>query len=798
MAADLPVAAVLPELREVFSRHSAAVLAAPPGSGKTTLVPPGLLSIARKIIMLEPRRLAARAAACRIAELLGEEPGRTAGYRVRGEQCVSPGTRIEVVTEGILTRMLQDDPELDGVDLLIFDEFHERHLDGDLALALALDAAAALRPDLKILVMSATLEEEKTAKLLGNAPVIRCNGTLFPVREHWGSGFGTSADAGERAAAMAYKVLQNEPGDILIFLPGYKEIMAAAELLEKNVPSNVRIHVLYGSMELKQQRAAIQPAPPEIRKIVIATNIAESSLTIEGIRSVIDSGLERSARFDPASGMERLVTVRSSQSSMRQRAGRAGRLAPGAVYRFCTESEFFQSPESRPPEICTADLTGFVLELACWGAPPDALRWLDPPPGPAWQEGEKLLQKLGALDDAARLTPRGRAMSRYPAHPRLAGMMLAAKELDLQPLAAELAALVTERDIGGAGTDLRERLALWRKRPKACPALNAARDALLRAAGCRYREQDEEDAAQLLAHAYPDRIGRRRGRGFLLSGGRGAAFPEGDCLAHLEWIIAAHLDGAGANARIRLALPYSEELLRQTFEPQLTETVRLENDRVTAFREEMFGAVTLQSTRLAVPDAGKTAALLADVLRQRGENLLALGADESAWLTRLRFACRCEPEVWQDPAEHWEEILLLTGARSVDDLRKTDWKNIFCQWLTYPAVQKLDAAYPERFLTPAGSRLRIDYSGETPTLAVKVQEMYGQKVHPSLAGGKWPLLLHRMSPAGRPIQITGDLPGFWRGSWELVRKEMRGRYPKHVWPEDPANAAPTTRAKPRQ
>ena len=799
MAAEqLPVAGVLEELKSVLAAHPAAVLAAPPGSGKTTLVPPGLLSIARKIIMLEPRRLAARAAAHRIAELLDSEPGDLAGYRVRGEQCVSKNTRIEVVTEGVLTRMLQQDPELSGVDLLIFDEFHERHLEGDLALALALDSASALRPDLKILVMSATLDDQAVAKLLGDAPIVRCGGTLFPVTEHWGNGFGDPADAGRRAAAMACHVLREEPGDILIFLPGYREIMEAAELLENNTGPEVRVITLYGSMDLKLQKAALLPAPEGVRKIVIATNIAESSLTIEGIRTVIDSGLERAAKFDPAGGMERLITTRSSQSSMRQRAGRAGRLAPGAVYRFCTESEFIQLPAGRLPEICTADLTALVLELACWGARPEDLRWLDLPPKPAWQEGKALLQKLGALDDSGSLTPCGKAMSRYPAHPRLAGMMLAAKEAGLTPLAAELAALVTERDIGGESTDLRERLDRWRSRPKAFPAQNAARDALLHIAGCRYRELDDAEAPRLLAHAYPDRIGRRRGQGFLLSGGRGASFPSGDSLSHQEWIVAAHLDGAGANARIRLALPYSEEMLRQDFRTVSAETVRLENDRVTAFREEVFGAVVLQSTRLAAPGAEQAAGLLAEVIASRGENILSLGTDESAWLTRLRFACRCEPGSWRDPAENWAELLLLADVRSVDDLRRADWKTVFHQWLTYPLSQKLDAEYPERFLTPAGSRLRIDYSREKPVLSVKVQEMYGQKVHPMLAGGKWPLLLELLSPAGRPVQITGDLPGFWAGSWENVRKEMRGRYPKHIWPEDPANTAPTTRAKPKK
>ena len=795
MSCKLPVMEILPELRQVLADHPAAVLAAPPGSGKTTLVPPGLLQIARKIIMLEPRRLAARAAANRIAELLDSEPGGIAGYRVRGEQCVSKNTRIEVVTEGILTRMLQQDPELTGVDLLIFDEFHERHLEGDLALALALDSASALRPDLKILVMSATLDDQAVAQLLGNVPIVRCNGTLFPVKEYWGTGFGDAASAGERAAALAMTALHEEPGDLLIFLPGYREIMEAAEWLKNKVAPGIEVSVLYGSMDLKQQRAVLQPAPEGVRKIVIATNVAESSLTIEGIRIVIDSGLERVAKFDPASGMERLVTVRSSQSSMRQRAGRAGRLAPGAVYRFCTESEFAQSPENRLPEICTGDLTGLVLELACWGAPPEDLHWLDMPPKPAWQEGQSLLQKLEALDETGRLTDRGRTMSRYPAHPRLAGMMLAAREKGVISLAAELAALITERDIGGGNADLLERLDRWRSRPKAFPALNAARDALLHTAGVRYREEDDAEAGRLLAYAYPDRIGRRRGQGFLLSGGRGAAFLPEDPLRHQEWIVAAHLDGAGGNARIRLALPYREEWLRQDFQTSTAETVRLEKDRVTAFREEVLGAIVLQSTRLAVPDAEKTAELLAQVIRQRGENVLALNTESAAWLTRLRFACRCEPEAWQDPAEHWEELLLLTDARSVDDLRKVDWSNVFKQWLTYPVAMKLDAEYPERFLTPAGSRLRIDYSGEKPTLAVRVQEMYGQKVHPMFAGGKWPLLLELLSPAGRPIQITGDLPGFWAGSWENVRKEMRGRYPKHLWPDDPANTAPTTRAK---
>ena len=793
----LPVAEILPRLKEALARHPAAVLAAPPGSGKTTLVPPALLdAFPGKIVMLEPRRLAARAAAARISELLGSPLGGLAGYRVRGESVIGRDTRIEVVTEGVLTRMLQKDPELAGTSVVIFDEFHERHLEGDLALALALDAAAGLRPDLKLLVMSATLDCGAVSALLGDAPVVECGGTLFPVAEHWGSGFGDARDAGERAARLAAKLLAETAGDMLVFLPGGREIGDAASTLAPLGSETLRILPLHGSMTLKEQRAAVAPAPPGVRKIVLATNIAESSLTIEGVRTVIDSGLERTAKFDPASGMERLVTVRAAQSSMRQRAGRAGRLGPGAVYRFCTESEFVQSPEFRPPEIVSADLTGLVLELACWVARPDTLRWLDPPPVPAWNEGAALLKELGALDGSGTLTARGRAMSEYPAHPRLAAMMLAAGEL--KPLAAELAALVTERDIGSEGSDLRERLDRWRHRPAAFPVLNTARDAMLNAAKCRYRELDDAEAGRLLAHAYPDRIGRKRGQGFLLSGGRGAVCMEGDPLKNLEWIAAATLDGAGNNAKIRLALPFGEDALRAEFPVETRETVRLENDRATAFREEFFGSIVLASTRLAAPDPAQCAALLADVVRQRGENVLALDADATGVLTRLRFARRVSPDAWPDPAEHWEDVLALTGARSVGELARTDWKTVFRQWLGYERARELDAAYPERFATPAGSHLRIDYSGEIPVLAVKVQELYGQKVHPMLAGGKLALKLALLSPAGRPIQITGDLPGFWAGSWETVRKEMRGRYPKHVWPEDPANAAPTARAKPRR
>ncbi len=798
---DLPVSSILPELAETLKRSGKAVLCAPPGSGKTTLVPPFMLEHEPgKILMLEPRRLAARAAAERIAEILHSRTGELAGYRVRGESCVNEDTRVEVVTEGILTRMLQKDPELSGRSLLIFDEFHERHLDGDLALALALDAAAGLRPDLQILVMSATLDADRISRLLGNAPVIRCEGTLFPVTEHWGEGFGDIRQAGIRAAGMVSRVLQTAPGDILVFLPGAKEIRDAAEQLAPIASDRLRIEPLYGSMDFKSQQSAIFPAPPGCRKVVLATNIAESSLTIEGIRVVIDSGVERIARFDPACGMTKLVTERASASSMIQRAGRAGRLGPGVVYRFCTESEFLRAEPFRTPEIAVCDLTGPALELACWGAVPQELKWLDPPPEPAWNEGRKLLQMLGALDQAGALTATGRAMNEYPAHPRLAAMMLEAKKRRLQSLGAELAALVSERDPVNDpdNSDLRERLDRFRKQPRRFPNLLTARDAILAAARSRYEVEIDEDAALLLAKAFPDRIGKKRGNGFLLTGGRGAVFSEHDPLKLQEWIVAPVLDGGGANARIRLALPIRESDVRENFSAVTTETVRLENDRVTAFREERIGAVVLNTVRLAAPDPEAAAALLAEVICQRGENILNLSGDAAGLLLRLRFARKFQPDAWPDPVDHWREILVMTGCRSVEELKRTNWYDILRQWLGFQTTARLDEEYPERFLTPAGSRLRIDYSGEKPVLEVKVQELYGLKKHPVLAGGKLPLILTLLSPAGRPIQVTGDLAGFWQGSWELVRKEMRGRYPKHIWPEDPANAQPTTRAKPRK
>lgn len=812
---ELPVSAVLSELNAAL-QAGCAVLSAPPGAGKTTLVPPYLLGHryagGGRIIMLEPRRVAARAAAMRIASLLGEQVGETVGYRVRGDVRVGPDTRIEVMTEGMLTALLRRDPALEKVKLVIFDEFHERNLAGDLALALVSDIRSGLRDDLDVLVMSATLEAERVAALLDGAPVVAAPGRMFPVEVHWSGAAGDVRDLPGRMAAAIRQLLPRESGSFLAFLPGAREIEETAAQLADLESESLRVVPLYGALDKREQDEAIAPPAPGRRKVVLATNLAESSLTIEGVRVVLDSGLERRMRFAPGSGLARLECTRISRASAEQRAGRAGRLEPGAVYRFWTELEHRALPERPVPEVLDCDLAPLALQLADWGAAPEQLRWLDPVPVAGFEAARELLRLLGLLDGAGQLTPAGRRAAALAIHPRLAAMLIEAEKRDLLPLAAELAALLEERDPTprAPGADIEYRLEKLRSAPRQLRQHLVIRDQLLQAFRAAYRPQDGGRAGELLTFAYPDRVAQSRGVPgvhYLLSGGRGARLLETDDLRQHPMLVAADVDGLGAAARIQLAAPLDEADFAAVCGDRFTEVEVVafdrEKERVTAMRETRFGSLVVRRAPLGAVDPGEAARVLAEAVNATGLHVLRLDAAALALLERVRFAAARDPENWPDwseaalPGRLEEWISGLPEARSFADLGRADWRAVLEQQLGYAAKSRLEREYPERFEVPTGSRLRIDYSAETPVLRVRVQELYGVRVHPALGGGRFPLKLELLSPAQRPIQITSDLPRFWRENWELVRREMRAAYPKHVWPEDPANAAPTTRAKPR-
>ncbi len=800
-----PVLTGYAELHAALLNPGSAVLTAPPGAGKSTALVLQLLldpAFSGKIVMLEPRRVAARAIAGRLAALLGEPVGRRVGYRVRGEVRVSAATRLELLTEGLLTRRLQQDPGLDGVELVIFDEFHERSLAADLALALTCDVRSGLRPDLKVLVMSATLEAEPVAALLDQAPVISIAGRRHPLEIVYGE----SAPAEELARVVARttaRELSRGEGGVLVFLPGAGEIAAVEQLLRPGLPPAVELYPLYGNLDARTQDRAVAPAAPGFRKVVLATNLAETSLTIDGVTTVVDSGWERRLRFDPGSGLPRLELARISRSSADQRAGRAGRTGPGRAVRCYNLWEYQAFPERRPPEILSAELSGLALELAAWGAEVQQLRWLDPPPESALGAARALLTKLGALMEG-RLTPRGRELVRLGVHPRLGTMLLRARDGGCAPLAAELAALLEEHDwtLEQVGVDLRERLERFRAQPERHVAVLRLRDQLLRLLGERYREGSVDASGLLLAYGYPDRIGRareRHGAEYTLSGGRSGKLPGGDELCAHEFLVVPQLDGAGADGRIQAAAPLSESELRQYFGDQLEERTELvfeeATGRVRAERLTVLGALVLTRKPLPQPPS--------EALR---ETLLAalpgrplrdwIGEESLAYLERLAFAARTVPDAY--PALEPSQLLVrlrdfFSGQRSLEELRQLDWKSL----LGYDLQQRLEREFPARWTTPGGSRLKIDYtSADTPVLAVRVQELFGLTTHPGVGpGGRLPLRLELLSPAGRPIQITSDLPGFWRGSWALVRREMRSRYPKHRWPEDPASAVPGVRLR---
>jgi len=808
--AVLPIDAVLPELLAALGRAGQAVLQAPPGAGKTTRVPLALDAsghVAGRIVMLEPRRLAARAAAERMAASLGEAVGGTVGYRVRGAAKVGPDTRIEVVTECILTRMIQSDPGLEGIGAVIFDEFHERSLAADLGLALTLEIRGALREDLIVMPMSATLDAGPVAALMGGAPVVTAEGRAFPVEiVHLDRPLPRAARLADAVADAIRRALAESYGSVLAFLPGAGEIRQVRARLG-DAGRGVTLHDLHGGLPFGAQAAAIAPAPPGRRKVVLATAIAETSLTIEGVACVVDAGRARRARFDAASGMSRLVTERASRAEVTQRAGRAGRTGPGRCYRLWTKGEEGALAAQAPPEIAVADLAPLALDLALWGDPGGrALPFLTPPPEGPLAEARALLADLGAVEAGGAITPHGRALAALPVHPRLGHMLLTAGAG-----AAPLAALMSDRDpLRGAPVDVGLRLRALAGEAEA--ARGADRGALERLGAearrlARLAPADRGlSAGQAAALAYPDRVGLRRpgdAPRWLLSGGRGAVMGAGDPLAGQRLIVATDLDGAGREARIRMALPLGEAELRAVLDDRIgwVETVAWSRreGRVVARRQERLGAIALDARtwRAAPPDLVARAAL-------EGVRAEGLPWTDAARRLQARVALfragggvlpDCSDAALEAEAEDWL-LPWLAGLRTAEDIRALDIAAALEARLGREGLRALDAAVPARFVTALGRSLPIDYAGAVPQISARVQEFFGTDRHPTAAGQ--PLRLVLLSPAGRPVQVTTDLPGFWAGSYAEVAREMRARYPKHPWPDDPVAADPTLRARRRK
>jgi len=819
----LPIDAILPDLLTALRDHSAVVLQAPPGAGKTTRVPLALLDqpwlAGRRIVMLEPRRLAARAAARFMSAQLGETVGQTVGYRMRMDTKVSRATRIEVVTEGVLTRLLQDDPALSDYACVIFDEFHERSLNADLGLALAIESQQALRDDLRLLVMSATLDGEPIARLLGGAPLITSEGRSFPVTVRYAPPGRTPWEP--HLVQVVRRALAEESGSVLVFLPGGAEIRRLARALQPLLPNDAFLAPLYGEMAQGEQDAAIAPAPPGRRKVVLATSIAETSLTIEGVRVVVDAGLQRRPEFDPVTGLTRLVTVRVSQAAAEQRKGRAGRLEPGVCYRLWAEEEHGRLAAFTVPEILEADLADLVLELARWGAlSPDGLAWLDAPPAPAWQQARELLRKLGALDADGRITDHGRELHGLPLHPRLAHMLLKGQALGWSRLACELAALLSERDvlIGARHSDVHARIAALRG--DGGGAADRGRLSRVRetARALRERVKDSpqpersDSAGILLGAAYPERIAQRRpGKTprFLLANGRGALLAEDDPLRESPFIVAAELDGDPREARVFLAASLSREAIDRHFAAGISDGEFVgwddASDAVQARRQRRYGALVLDDAPLASVGPELLTAGIMEGIRRRGLAVLPWSDTLRQWQARVMLLRRIEGDSW--PAVDDEALLAslpqwfapyAQGIGRLAHLRSFPLKDALASLLSYEQQRQLEAAAPTHYQVPSGSRIAIDYLAEGgPVLAVKLQEMFGEQDTPRVAHGKVPLTLHLLSPAQRPVQVTQDLAGFWRSGYFEVRKDLRGRYPRHPWPDDPLAAEPTRRAKPR-
>lgn len=814
----LPIDAVLDDLSRTLEANNAAVLVAPPGAGKTTRVPLALLDApwakGKKIIVLEPRRIAARASAERMAKSLGERAGDTVGYRVRFGSKISRVTRIEVVTEGIFTRQILDDPELSGVAAILFDEFHERSLDADMGLALARDAQTGLREDLRILVMSATLDGARVAKLLGDAPVVESEGRAFPVETRY---LGRKADAPiERQMADAIaSALRADSGSVLAFLPGAAEIRRTQNFLGERVhDASIEIVPLFGALDAAVQDRAIAPAPKGTRKVVLATSIAETSLTIEGVRIVVDSGLARVPRYEPDIGLTRLETVRASRAAVDQRRGRAGRTEPGVCYRLWDEPQTASLAAYTQPEILSADLSSLVLDLAQWGvSDPAALSFLDPPPQPAWKEAKSLLTELNALDDDGRITAEGKSLRSLALPPRLARMIVDSHRAGNGEAAAEIAAIITERGLGGDSVDLEHRRDQFRRdrSPRAASARDLARRWASQVAASEEAGQQEDlSAGLMLAYAFPDRVARNRGNGsFVLANGRGAAVEQTSSLARAPYIAIGEMTGTAASGRVLLAAQITQDEIERHFAEHIQSVDEISFDRgamaLRARRKRVLHAITLSEATLAVSPSEDTARILADGLIAAGLDRLPWSKAAKQWRDRVMFLRKAEGDSWPDLSDEgliarrddWL-VPALYDKIALKDISPGDLSDALMALLPWEMRARLDREAPTHFEAPTGSALAIDYEAEQgPTIAVRLQELFGLNTHPSIAAGKVPLVLELLSPAQRPVQVTRDLPGFWRGSYNAVRSDLRGRYPRHPWPDDPANALPTRRAKPR-
>lgn len=833
---DLPISSVIPAVKHALFLGTKLVLSAPPGAGKTTGIPPAFLDApwleGRKIVMLEPRRLAARTAAEQIARTLGESVGQTVGYRIRLESRVSAATRIEIVTEGILTRRLQNDPMLEDVALVIFDEFHERSIHADLGLALCLEIQKELREDLRLMIMSATLDTDAASRLLGGAPVVQSKGRMFPVDTLY-TPPAPYEDPLRAAAAAVLRALREEAGSILVFLPGAREIRSVhRRLSEASLDSSTQLVPLFGALDRQAQDRAILPAPPGIRKVVLASAIAETSLTIEGIRVVIDAGLMRVPRFDVRSAMTRLETLPVSRDSAEQRRGRAGRLEPGVCYRLWSEGRHQTLLERSSPEILTVDLSPLALELAAWGlASPDSLSWIDPPPQAAFSQARELLAQLGAVDRQGRITGHGKQMASFGLHPRLSHMILAAQDCGMGGLACEVAAILGERDFlnagpGGRDSDLRLRVEALRGADSGgkpdfhgMGVKKGTRKSIQKIANhlksrlkCHQERGDINAAGIVLSFAYPDRIAvRRPGEDprFQLSNGRGAYFTSHEPLCAETYLAVADLDGARQESMIFLAAPVSYEDLMEYHGEQIIEQDMVEWDRrgqaVLARRQELFGKVVLKDAPLPRPDPGRVAGAMCDGIHRMGLEVLPWTKRLRAWQARV-LLLREEKAggiSWPDVSDaHLSETLdtwllpFLSGISRRDQLSRLDLKTALTALLSWQEQTALDRLAPTHITAPSGSRIPVTYTpGDAPFLSVRLQEMFGATDTPAIAGGAILLTLHLLSPAGRPVQVTQNLKSFWESAYFEVKKDLKGRYPKHHWPDNPLEATPTNRIK---
>lgn len=816
----LPITNILPDLLKSLEQNTTALLQAPPGAGKTTRVPLALLEAPwrdnRKILMLEPRRLAARSAARFMAGQLGEKPGQTVGYRTRLDTKVSGATQVEVVTEGILTRLIQNDPALEDYAAVVFDEFHERSLQADLGLALVRESQQALREDLRVLVMSATLDTAPIARMLGDVPVLSSEGRAFPVEVVYRP-LPRNARVVDQVVAVIHEALRAQSGSLLVFLPGAGEIRRAEQQLRGQVPDNVVLAPLYGNLKAEDQDRAIAPAVGGQRKVVLATAIAETSLTIEGIRVVVDSGQQRRAVFDANSGMTRLVTGRVSKASAEQRKGRAGRLEPGVCYRLWSESEQFGLADYTPPEVLEADLAPLVLELAQWGTrTPEQLEWIDLPPAAHWQQATELLQWLDMLDTEGAITGHGQAARELGIHPRLAHMVLRGRALGYGVLAAELAALLEERDLLGpaAGADMHERVRVLRGEgavrgvdPARMQAIRRAVSRLAPSGRGQATMPSEDEVGRLLALAYPDRIARKRpGQAprYRLSNGRGAVLREDDALARYDWLVAAELDGKAREATVYLAAPVDPATLEQDLAAHIQDTDDASwDDRrgtVVARRLKKLGQLVLEEIPLPQPDGEQIRQGLLAAVRDKGLASLPWTPEARQWCARVRLLHRQFPDDWPPVTDDWLLANLetwlgpfLAGRKRWQEVQQLNLSTALDTLLGYsqqqPQQQRLDELAPARLTIPTGQAVTLDYTAENgPVLAAKLQALFGWTETPKVAGGRVPVVIHLLSPAQRPLAVTADLASFWRNAYPEVRKDMRGRYPKHPWPEDPLTA----------